>query len=204
MTDVLPRLDGAFDGSDRRTLDRRQLLKAGAWAAPVIVLATAAPAAATSPTDANTPWNSTVLTSSLWGLTVGGNPNNTQYFSGIDGNAYPAIKGKQGAPAVNSIVLTITVPKAGMRAEKPTVRADSPGWSPSTPGYVEHADTIDYVFLWSGAQAAQSYHQFRLNFTLPGAGVGTLPSAVLPKKVSMIATSQQILGTTSGSATVSP
>lgn len=46
MTDVLPRLDGAFDGSDRRTLDRRQLLKAGAWAAPVLVLATASPAMA--------------------------------------------------------------------------------------------------------------------------------------------------------------
>lgn len=48
MTDVLPRLDGAFDEIDRRTIDRRQLLRAGAWAAPVIVLATAAPAAATS------------------------------------------------------------------------------------------------------------------------------------------------------------
>lgn len=48
MTDVLPRLDGAFDGSDKRALDRRQLLKAGAWAAPVLLLATATPAAAAS------------------------------------------------------------------------------------------------------------------------------------------------------------
>lgn len=46
MTDVLPRLDGAFDGSDKRALDRRQLIKAGAWAAPVLLLATATPAAA--------------------------------------------------------------------------------------------------------------------------------------------------------------
>jgi len=51
MTDVLPRLDGAFDDSDAKTLNRRQLIRAGAWAAPVIVLATAAPAAAQSITD---------------------------------------------------------------------------------------------------------------------------------------------------------
>lgn len=48
MQDALPRLDDAFDGSKRNGMDRRQLLKMGAWAAPVIVLATAAPAAATS------------------------------------------------------------------------------------------------------------------------------------------------------------
>ncbi|RLK48007.1 hypothetical protein [Microbacterium telephonicum] len=48
MQDALPRLDDAFDGSKRNGMDRRQLLKMGAWAAPVIVLATAAPAAAAS------------------------------------------------------------------------------------------------------------------------------------------------------------
>lgn len=37
-----------------RALDRRQLIKAGAWAAPVIVLATAAPAAAAQSVDTRT------------------------------------------------------------------------------------------------------------------------------------------------------
>lgn len=46
MADLLPRLGGAFDESDKRTLDRRQLIRAGAWAAPVLVLATASPAMA--------------------------------------------------------------------------------------------------------------------------------------------------------------
>lgn len=47
MTDVRARHDfgPAFDEKPP-TLDRRQLIRAGAWAAPVIVLATAAPAAA--------------------------------------------------------------------------------------------------------------------------------------------------------------
>lgn len=46
MTDVRARKDlgPAFD--ETPTLDRRQLLRAGAWAAPVLVLATAAPAGA--------------------------------------------------------------------------------------------------------------------------------------------------------------
>lgn len=55
MTAVLPRLERAFDEPDRRAIDRRTLLRAGAWAAPVIVLATAAPAAAASADPASTP-----------------------------------------------------------------------------------------------------------------------------------------------------
>lgn len=47
-------IDGILMGDDeRKRLNRRQLLKAGAWAAPALVLATAAPAAAnTSPATA--------------------------------------------------------------------------------------------------------------------------------------------------------
>jgi hypothetical protein len=55
MSDALPRLDGAFDGSDGQGIDRRRLLKVGAWAAPVIMLATAAPAAAASGPATTTP-----------------------------------------------------------------------------------------------------------------------------------------------------
>lgn len=49
-------IDGILMGDDeRKRLNRRQLLKAGAWAAPALVLATAAPAAANaSPATANT------------------------------------------------------------------------------------------------------------------------------------------------------
>jgi|GEM_PF-3435174 len=48
MTDVLSRHNGAAEPTERHSLSRRQLIKVGAWAAPVIVLATAAPAAAAS------------------------------------------------------------------------------------------------------------------------------------------------------------
>lgn len=65
MTDVRARgdLGPAFD-EKTPTLDRRQLLRAGAWAAPVIVLATAAPAAAQSgdPSDGGLSFKATSLT----------------------------------------------------------------------------------------------------------------------------------------------
>lgn len=49
MFEATSDLDGASNGADRSPgLSRRQLVKAGAWAAPVVVLATAVPAAATS------------------------------------------------------------------------------------------------------------------------------------------------------------
>ncbi|MFF2487764.1 hypothetical protein ACFVSU_15275 [Microbacterium sp. NPDC058062] len=46
MTDTLAR---ALATADDHTIDRRKLLKMGVWAAPVVVLANAAPAAAASP-----------------------------------------------------------------------------------------------------------------------------------------------------------
>lgn len=52
MTDRPTRVDTDADDTDDHRIDRRQLLRIGAWAAPVIVLATAAPAAASSPDDA--------------------------------------------------------------------------------------------------------------------------------------------------------
>ena len=57
------------------TLDRRQLIRAGAWAAPVIVLATAAPAAAAGSSDGNVP--ATALTVQAYGL-FNSNANGTR------------------------------------------------------------------------------------------------------------------------------
>ena len=47
MTDTLAR---ALASADDHTIDRRKLLKVGAWAAPVVVLAAAVPAASASGT----------------------------------------------------------------------------------------------------------------------------------------------------------
>lgn len=81
MHDALPRLDGAFDdasdGSERTGLDRRQLLKLGAWAAPVIVLATAAPAAAAA--SGPSPYTPAVITD---GVKNNGAPNADSYNPG--------------------------------------------------------------------------------------------------------------------------
>lgn len=48
MSEDFERAENAFSTSAKQGLDRRQLIKAGAWAAPALVLATAAPAAAVS------------------------------------------------------------------------------------------------------------------------------------------------------------
>ena len=101
MTDVLPRLEGAFDGSDRKTLDRRQLLKAGAWAAPVIVLATAAPAAATSPLRATLVWNGFPGAYRTWA----GKSTAGYYVQFQIGNSYT-----NDRVTVNGLTVTLTVP----------------------------------------------------------------------------------------------
>lgn len=59
MAIELPVIDDAFNTT---TTSRRQLLKAGAWAAPVIVLATAAPASANASTDPVVPTSAITVT----------------------------------------------------------------------------------------------------------------------------------------------
>lgn len=63
MTDELFAEGSAFgDPRAERAIDRRQLIKAGAWAAPAIVLATAAPAAAAASVPTFTKPVTSVLT----------------------------------------------------------------------------------------------------------------------------------------------
>lgn len=118
MTDVLPRLEDAFDGSDRKTLDRRQLLKAGAWAAPVIVLATAAPAAANTSGTTPTTGTTTVTGKATDLITQVG--VQTNYYDGVQHyflNLFYAFGGwgqggdaKTGAaPGQLSIVYSVTL-----------------------------------------------------------------------------------------------
>ena len=54
MSEALQRIDGASEEAPTRGLSRRQLVQAGVWAAPVVVLATAAPASAAVSSDAIT------------------------------------------------------------------------------------------------------------------------------------------------------
>lgn len=76
MAQQLPQV-GVDDAADQHALDRRQVLRAGVWAAPVIVLATAAPAAAQSITPAgggpNVPASATAVDAySIYDLNDGG------------------------------------------------------------------------------------------------------------------------------------
>lgn len=139
----------------------------------------------------------------MWVLTVGGDPNNTQYFAGIAGNVYPAVMGAdwgRAGEAVKAIAATVTVPKAGMRAAPPTVSGT--GWAISGTGYTEYADTISYSFAWRGQTSDTSYAQFPLEFTLPGVGAGTLPAQVLPKQATLLFVSAQVNGSATGATTV--
>lgn len=97
-----------------RALDRRQLIKAGAWAAPVIVLATAAPAAAAAQSVGATYSGAAVVsnTLSLHNDSVAGQGTVTVAFR-YDRNAFPEGHSVGGdwktldAPSLLSIAWTV-------------------------------------------------------------------------------------------------
>ena len=113
MTEQLPPL-GVDDADDRRALGRRQLLRAGVWAAPVLVLATPGPAmaAAQSITPAsggpNVPASATAVDAySIYNLNAGGTPGPIGWAGGHIGYWNPV---NSIAVATLSYVVLVTRP----------------------------------------------------------------------------------------------
>lgn len=161
MTEVLPRLEGAFDGSDRKTLDRRQLLKAGAWAAPVIVLATAAPAAANTSGN-TTPTSGAKATVHMYNFSQQG--ITTHWSAAKNANVVDALKGQltfqsdwSSSVAVTSATVTLTVTSATGLLEQKAVVADNPNWKSTSVSKVTDAtgSAMIYVFTFVGSVSAQ-------------------------------------------------
>lgn len=141
-------------------IDRRQLLTAGVWAAPVIVLATAAPAAAASPLPSSLVFNDL-------GAWIVPGPSGT-VLGQIDGTTSVRVEYAQGAEHVTSMTVVITVSAIeGLVATTPTVKPSSSGgtWE-GVSGVVSGESTV-YTFTWVG-ELTPSQGQTQLDFTLPG------------------------------------
>ncbi|WP_298944480.1 hypothetical protein [uncultured Microbacterium sp.] len=138
MTDVRARgdLGPAFD-EKTPTLDRRQLIRAGAWAAPVIVLATAAPAAAQSLTLVNVPASNLITP-----IKLSLNSYNSNLYYALD-FAYAYLAWGQGggsglAPGQMTVTYSVTLTKGN---ETIVVEQNAVGTAPAyqnfQPGWKE-------------------------------------------------------------------
>ncbi|GAA5035524.1 hypothetical protein ACFQRL_00910 [Microbacterium fluvii] len=135
------RLEPLSEGT-KPALSRRQLIQAGVWAAPVLVLATAAPAAAASqaPTAPSIPWE---FASSTVSWLYGSN----QYPAGVTSTASvrvsAAAQASLGGITLNAVYQTSQI---GSTPPNPTSLSGT-GWS-----FVSKsvgASTVTYSFLYA-------------------------------------------------------
>ena len=147
---------------DSPTLDRRQLLRAGAWAAPVVLIAAATPAAAASVTVAQLGFTY-FEASYVWGY-------NPDVFLGIRGSTSVSYTVNSGpAPALTSVTLTLRVRSQGMLAQPPTASTvvdEKPGVWTAGAGSV-NGGIATYLFTWAGELSANK-DTANLVFSLPG------------------------------------
>ncbi len=181
MSDTLAR---ALE-SDDTGMDRRKLLKMGIWAAPVVVLATATPAAASSPST--TPVQNLNVTAS--GVSY---INDGSKFTGIAGSV--AIKLQQSAGPLTSaegITVTLTIDSASLQKTAPTNL--SAGWSSAPP--VESGTNFIYTFSHPTALAPEAAST--LDFTMPGvAGFSATVGRAWQASTSATVTGGSVDGTT--------
>ena len=153
--------------TDRPTprLDRRQVLKAGAWAAPAVLVAATAPMAAA--TGGNVLITMNTFTQD--GATV-------HWDGAQSANVLDALKGRAGfitvwnAPqAVTSARLTLTVTPSTNLATPPTATAAGAGWSFLSATVAPSGTSVTYVFLFTGSVAAGGSSPL-LEYALAGAG----------------------------------
>lgn len=138
----------------KKTIDRRTLLKAGAWAAPVIVLSTAAPAAAASGTATGKLDFTNV--SYYWAYGPGG-------VVGLTANTTVGFK-HGGTGTITSILLMVQINNANgtyLVGGKPAILLGAPGWTVSQVGTTivdrHRVPWIQYGFLWTGTLVPIGY-----------------------------------------------
>ena len=141
MTDTLAR---ALASADDHTIDRRKLLKVGAWAAPVVVLAAAVPAAGASGTAALSfaPGANLFYT---WGSTA---------VSGIGGTVAVKLDHTSGSGgSATPVTVVISVDAAGLAAGVPAQVVSGSGWA--TAGVAGPTNgRMSYTFTYAPALAA--------------------------------------------------
>ena len=149
-------------GPSDPTIDRRTLLKAGAWTTPVVMLATAVPASAAS----NSATGELIFTnlSYYWrfddsGVVLGLTANTTVGFLG-------------GTGTITSITLVVRIENADDQYQVggvPVILRGAPAWTVVGTGtaiQVGGVPWIEYTFLWTGTLVSIAYTDL-LEATVP-------------------------------------
>lgn len=132
-------------------IDRRTLLKAGAWAPPVILLSLPAPAAAASVT-ATGQLNFTNL-SYYWAYDATGG------IVGLTANTRVIFTGPGATGTVTAITMVVTIQNPTelyLAGATPTILMGAPDWKASGPAetvIINNASWIRYTFAWTGVLA---------------------------------------------------
>lgn len=143
-TDAFAGAGAALEAERPAGLSRRQLLRAGVWAAPALVLATAAPAAAAS-APTKVPARMYTFSQNCISEVWDGKANVVTAFFG-------AVNFQPGGPAtVTGATLTLTLDKKGLEETKPIVVSGA-GWVAATAA--AHGNSMVYTFVWAGATSA--------------------------------------------------
>ncbi|MGU3645886.1 hypothetical protein ACLBXX_13035 [Microbacterium sp. C23T] len=141
MTDTLAR---AIASADDHTIDRRKLLKVGAWAAPVVVLAAAVPAAAASGTTQLSvtagatlfyTWTDTTPTGIGGAVTLG-----LAHTAGSGGSATP-------------VSIVVSVDASGLAAANAPTVVSGAGWTPAGVSGPTNG-RLNYTFTYAPSLAA--------------------------------------------------
>lgn len=145
-------------------ITRRTVLQAGAWAAPVITLAAAVPAASAS----------VVETLDFTNFEMWFDWTDPGRRTGIAGCAGVFVTGDSGT-SIGPVTVTVSVPITGMSETAATIDEQGTAWQP-VPGAPNGAQ-MDYAFIWPiNLIAGEAAYSTQMTFHLPTvAGTDLVP-----------------------------
>ncbi|QWT23572.1 hypothetical protein KPL76_12815 [Subtercola sp. PAMC28395] len=146
---------GSADSETGPSLQRRQLLKAGAWAVPVIAVAAASPAARASNNGIVLVFNHLAA----WYLWTGGDKTGMGMSTSVQATG--------SGTSTGDVTVTITTDSAGLLPVAPIFESPSTGWSNVSQGI--NGTKIAFTFLWPGPLPLYA-STIELRFALTGDG----------------------------------
>ncbi len=182
MLNTSARAESADDARAKRGVSRRQLVKAGAWAAPAIVMTTAAPAHAASGPAPVAELQLGFEAASLfyaWGANSA---------DGIGGKLKVTLAATTGAGSSGAVTVQVALDATGLSTAAPTV--SGAGWSSSAgeAGTGANAGKTLYTFTYApGLTAPQTSSE--LSFVIAKAATGFTPATSRPWSATAVATS---------------
>ena len=162
-----------------RQPDRRTVVRAAAWAAPVVAVAVAAPAVAASASTPNLHFD----TLNLFGADyVAGNPTTLESQVQVQ-NVYAAT-----SPTLTTVTVTVSYPDSRVSGAAPTSLTGS-GWSYSSSAHA--GSTWVYTFVYGGSVppgSSTSTLDYRVPLTSAASGTITITGSAFASGGSTVAT----------------